>query len=141
MRGPSFQCFLIGVKLIYQIVYFYIASTLSETNSAATRGTIIKAYDIFDNLPVRRNYYKRKERKTEDFKKIETLIWSFGIIHPKLRICLFHNKVLLRLSLLFAYFRFQTILKLRLCHVQGPPYLLDRLCKYVTDHPYIQFLY
>ena len=25
--------------------------------------------------------------------------------------------------------------------LQGPPYLLDHLCKYVTNNPFIQFLY
>ena len=67
---------------------------ISENNVAATRGTIIKAFDIFDNLPVRRNYYKKSlQRRKEDLKKIETFIWAYGLIHPKLRISLSHNKV------------------------------------------------
>ena len=69
-----------------------VGQKISESNVAITKGTVIKAFDIFQNLPVRKNFYKKKERQKEDLKKIENFIWSYGIIHPNLRISLLHNK-------------------------------------------------
>ena len=43
-------------------------------------------------MPVRRNFYKKGNQKKEDLKRIENLAWAYGVIHPKLRISLFHNK-------------------------------------------------
>lgn len=65
---------------------------VSISNVASTTGTTIKAVGLFDNLPVRKNFYKKGNRGKEDLKKVESLIWAFGLIHPGLRLSLSHNK-------------------------------------------------
>ena len=43
---------------------------LKKSNAAGTVGTIVKIKKLFENIPVRRNYYaKSKSRKEDDLKK------------------------------------------------------------------------
>ena len=39
---------------------------IMEKKLASTRGTIIKAFNLFENLPVRKNFYKKGSRQKED---------------------------------------------------------------------------
>ncbi|XP_069111348.1 PMS1 protein homolog 1-like [Argopecten irradians] len=56
------------------------------------QGTTMLAAHLFKNLPVRRQFYNNVKKKKEELKKVETLVMSFGLIFPKLRITLRHNK-------------------------------------------------
>ena len=64
---------------------------VKETFVASTNGTIIKAFNLFENMPVRRNYFKKTNRQKEDLKKTEIVLWSFAFVHPGLRISFHHN--------------------------------------------------
>ncbi len=62
-------------------------------STAANKGTIVKATDLFKNLPVRKNYFKSAKRKKDDLAKVEKLTKAYAIVRPDLRITLFHNNV------------------------------------------------
>lgn len=83
-----------------QIKFDRNGQKIHQTMIASTRGTIIKAVNLFDNLPVRRNYYKKANRQKDDLKRTENLVMAFALIHPGLRIQLSHNKqqLLLKIS-------------------------------------------
>ena len=59
------------------------------------RGTTVSAANIFKNFPVRRQYFKSGKRCREDLKRIEDLLMAFGIIRPRVRLALKHNKSLI----------------------------------------------
>ncbi|KAH9524845.1 hypothetical protein Btru_028019, partial [Bulinus truncatus] len=59
------------------------------------RGTVISACKLFNNLPVRKQYYANSQRKKDDLKKIEDFLLTFSIIKPLLRITFRHNKELI----------------------------------------------
>jgi DNA mismatch repair protein PMS1 len=43
---------------------------VKKSNAAATVGTVVRVRKLFENVPVRRNYYANsKSRKEDDFKK------------------------------------------------------------------------
>ena len=66
---------------------------LKENFVAMTNGTIIRATNLFENMPVRKHYIKNSNKqKVEDLKKTEKILWSYGLIHPALRVSLNHNK-------------------------------------------------
>ena len=50
---------------------------------------------LFKNLPVRQQYSKNDKRRKEELKKVENMLMSFGIINPKIRFTLRHNKDIL----------------------------------------------
>ena len=79
-------------KIAKSIKFNTKCEKIKETSIASTNGTIIKAMNIFENMPVRRNYFKNTKKQKEDLKKIENILWSFGFIFPKIRISLHHNK-------------------------------------------------
>ena len=64
-------------------------------NTKATHhniGTIITVENIFKILPVRRQHYNNNKRLKEEVKRIEELMIAYGLLHPRLRLTLKHNK-------------------------------------------------
>ncbi|GFR95026.1 PMS1 protein 1 [Elysia marginata] len=66
-------------------------SIKSSKHSHLGTGTTITARHLFQNLPVRKQYYKTSQRKKEDLHKIEDLLIVFSMIKPNLRINLKHG--------------------------------------------------
>lgn len=58
-------------------------------------GTIVVAEGLFRNLPVRRQFLTSGRRKSEEIKKVESIVKSLAIIHPRLRLTFAHNKFLI----------------------------------------------
>ena len=50
------------------------------------------AKSLFKNLPVRKQYHSMVKKKKEDLKNVENLLVSYGVILPKVRFSLRHNK-------------------------------------------------
>lgn len=50
------------------------------------------AKNLFKNLPVRKQYHSMVKKKKEDLKNVENLLLSYGVILPKVRFTLRHNK-------------------------------------------------
>ena len=55
-------------------------------------GTIITVNNLFKNIPVRRQLYHKDKKVKEELNRIEELLMSYGLLHPKLRITLKNNK-------------------------------------------------
>ncbi|XP_052801862.1 PMS1 protein homolog 1-like [Mya arenaria] len=64
----------------------------SQQPSHIAQGTVMVACNLFKHLPVRRQIYNAVKKKKEELKKIEELLYAYGIIHPGARIILRHNK-------------------------------------------------
>ena len=47
---------------------------------------------LFQNVPVRKQYYSNAKRRRDELKKVEDLVMSFGAIRPDVRFSLRHNK-------------------------------------------------
>ncbi|CAH1789286.1 unnamed protein product [Owenia fusiformis] len=60
-----------------------------------TTGTTIIIEKLFNNLPVRKQYYSSVKKKKEELKKVEDLVLSFGVILPEVRVTLRHGKDLI----------------------------------------------
>ncbi len=82
---------------------------------ASNRGTSVKAYEIFQDVPVRRNYAKK--RQIQELKKVERLVWSYGLVHPELRISLVHdqNQLVLKTSCKSSLIGLQQVLGMEIC--------------------------
>lgn len=68
---------------------------ISTKLSPQPEGTTICAAKLFKNLPVRQQYNRNDKRRKEELKKVENLVTAFGIINPKVRFTLRHNKDML----------------------------------------------
>lgn len=58
-------------------------------------GTIVTVTDLFKFLPVRKQLMSSSRRASEELKKVETVVKSLALIHPKLRVTLVHNKFMI----------------------------------------------
>ncbi|XP_033761581.1 PMS1 protein homolog 1-like [Pecten maximus] len=63
--------------------------------SHLSQGTTLLAAHLFKNLPVRRQFYNNVKKNKEELKKVEMIVMAFGLIFPKIRITLRHNKDLI----------------------------------------------
>ena len=55
-------------------------------------GTTVVAANLFKNLPVRRQFYNTARKQKEELKRVEDLVVTYGIIYPRVRFELRHNK-------------------------------------------------
>ena len=68
-------------------------------------GTTVVVSNLFNNLPVRKQFYKTVKKKREELKKVEELVMSFSIIRHDVRFTLRHNKeVLWQVSVLVWFY-------------------------------------
>ncbi|XP_068101010.1 PMS1 protein homolog 1 isoform X2 [Hyperolius riggenbachi] len=68
---------------------------VSKKLSHLGHGTTVTVFNLFKNLPVRKQYYSTTNKCKAELKKIKDLIMAYGIIKPDLRIVLVHNKVVI----------------------------------------------
>jgi DNA mismatch repair ATPase MutL len=52
----------------------------ASTALAMNTGTTIVAKNLFHNIPVRRNLYKKGSKKNDDLKKVEYLCRAYAVI-------------------------------------------------------------
>ncbi|XP_052250027.1 PMS1 protein homolog 1-like isoform X2 [Dreissena polymorpha] len=64
----------------------------SQKPAAISQGTTIVATNLFTNVPVRRQMFNSVKKKKEELKKIEDLLYIYGIIKHDVRISLHNNK-------------------------------------------------
>lgn len=57
-------------------------------------GSIVSISELFKNLPVRKQYMSNSKRANEELKRIEKVVKSLALVHPRLRLTLVHNKFL-----------------------------------------------
>lgn len=62
-------------------------------------GTTVTVLQLFNNFPVRKQFYSTNKKCKEELKKVQDLLIAYGIIKPDLRITLSHNKVIMAFSL------------------------------------------
>uniref|UniRef100_A0A1B6IS25 HMG box domain-containing protein n=1 Tax=Homalodisca liturata TaxID=320908 RepID=A0A1B6IS25_9HEMI len=67
----------------------------SSKISHIAKGTIITVTALFKNLPVRRQFMSNAKRAAEELKKVEKVVKSLAVVHPRLRVTLVHNKFLI----------------------------------------------
>ncbi|XP_062604014.1 PMS1 protein homolog 1-like [Saccostrea cucullata] len=72
--------------------YNYQGQITSSRPTHLGKGTTITAFNLFKNLPVRRQFYNTNKKKKDELKRIEDLLLSYGIIFPSVRINIRHNK-------------------------------------------------
>uniref|UniRef100_A0AAV2JU32 HMG box domain-containing protein n=2 Tax=Knipowitschia caucasica TaxID=637954 RepID=A0AAV2JU32_KNICA len=58
------------------------------------QGTTVCVQKLFQNLPVRRQFYSSSQKCKEELKKVQQLLTAFAIVRPGLRLSLCHNKTL-----------------------------------------------
>ena len=85
------QCFF---HEIWLVIWHYLVTGLAF-QLLWLAGTTICATNLFRNLPVRQQYHNAARRKKDELKSVETLLFSFSIIHPGVRFTLRHNKELI----------------------------------------------
>uniref|UniRef100_A0A1B6CZP1 DNA mismatch repair protein S5 domain-containing protein n=1 Tax=Clastoptera arizonana TaxID=38151 RepID=A0A1B6CZP1_9HEMI len=68
---------------------------ISAKVSTILKGTIVTVTDLFKCLPVRKQLMSSSRRSSEELKKVENIVKSLAVIHPKLRVTLTHNKFLI----------------------------------------------
>lgn len=64
----------------------------SNNISHIVKGTIIVVENLFKNLPVRKQFLTNGRRKMDEIKKVEQVVKTLAVIHPRLRTVLTHNK-------------------------------------------------
>ena len=67
-------------KIAKSIKFNTKCEKIKETSIASTNGTIIKAMNIFENMPVRRNYFKnmkKTKRRFEEDRKYFVVFWIY----------------------------------------------------------------
>ncbi|NXX86843.1 PMS1 protein, partial [Urocolius indicus] len=67
----------------------------SKKPSHLGQGTTVTVLKLFQNLPVRKQFYSTSRKCKEELKKIQDLLTAYGIIKPNLRITLTHNKAVI----------------------------------------------
>jgi DNA mismatch repair ATPase MutL len=66
----------VGRKFTFNSAGDVTASTALAMNT----GTTIVAKNLFHNIPVRRNLYKKGSKKNDDLKKVEYLCRAYAVI-------------------------------------------------------------
>ncbi|CAH1399041.1 unnamed protein product [Nezara viridula] len=64
----------------------------SNKISHIVKGTTIVVENLFKNLPVRKQFLTNGRRKMDEIKKVEQVVKTLAVIHPRLRAVLTHNK-------------------------------------------------
>lgn len=64
-------------------------------HSICVPGTIVAVTELFKTLPVRRQFMSNARRTAEELSKVEKIIKSLAMVHPRLRVSLVHNKFLI----------------------------------------------
>ncbi|XP_071667276.1 PMS1 protein homolog 1 isoform X4 [Patagioenas fasciata] len=64
----------------------------SKRPSHLGQGTTVTVLQLFNNFPVRKQFYSTNKKCKEELKKVQDLLIAYGIIKPDLRITLSHNK-------------------------------------------------
>ncbi|XP_014278531.1 PMS1 protein homolog 1 [Halyomorpha halys] len=64
----------------------------SNKISHIIKGTTIIVENLFKNLPVRKQFLTNGRRKMDEIKKVEQVVKTLAVIHPRLRVVLTHNK-------------------------------------------------
>lgn len=79
-----------SVAMLYQLDHqgHILSSKLTHDGI----GTTVVASNIFKNFPVRKQHFQASKRCREELKNIEDLLLAYGLINPKVRIILRHNK-------------------------------------------------
>ncbi|XP_026523794.1 PMS1 protein homolog 1 isoform X1 [Notechis scutatus] len=68
---------------------------ISQKPSHLGTGTTVTVQKLFNNLPVRKQFYSIDKKCKEEIKKIQKLLMAYGIIKPELRIMFTHNKTII----------------------------------------------
>ncbi|XP_065493199.1 PMS1 protein homolog 1 isoform X3 [Caloenas nicobarica] len=67
----------------------------SKRPSHLGQGTTVTVLQLFNNFPVRKQFYSTNKKCKEELKKVQDLLIAYGIIKPDLRITLSHNKAVI----------------------------------------------
>ncbi|NXP48674.1 PMS1 protein, partial [Heliornis fulica] len=67
----------------------------SKKPSHLGQGTTVTVLKLFQNLPVRKQFYSTNKKCKEELKKVQDLLIAYGIMKPDLRITLTHNKAVI----------------------------------------------
>ncbi|NXO58358.1 PMS1 protein, partial [Aramus guarauna] len=67
----------------------------SKKPSHLGQGTTVTVLKLFQNLPVRKQFYSTNRKCKEELRKVQDLLIAYGIIKPDLRITLTHNKAVI----------------------------------------------
>ncbi|KFO15160.1 PMS1 protein 1, partial [Balearica regulorum gibbericeps] len=68
---------------------------ISKKPSHLGQGTTVTVLKLFQNLPVRKQFYSTNRKCKEELRKVQDLLIAYGIIKPDLRITLTHNKAVI----------------------------------------------
>lgn len=83
------------VSIILQSVSRSFYCEIVTHRSICVLGTIVAVTELFKNLPVRRQFMSNSRRSAEELNKVEKIVKSLAMIHPRLRVSLVHNKFLI----------------------------------------------
>ncbi|XP_035223307.1 PMS1 protein homolog 1-like isoform X2 [Stegodyphus dumicola] len=65
---------------------------INQKPCSCSQGTTVAAFNLFKNIPVRRQFYRSIKNKKEELKNVEDILISFGCIQTGVRFILGHNK-------------------------------------------------
>ncbi|GIY64731.1 PMS1 protein homolog 1 [Caerostris darwini] len=70
-------------------------NVLSTKPCPCNQGTTITVLNLFNNMPVRRQFYRADKNKKEELRKIEDILIAFGCILTRIRFTLYHDRNLI----------------------------------------------
>ncbi|XP_068602073.1 PMS1 protein homolog 1 [Brachionichthys hirsutus] len=71
----------------------FTGEVVSQKPSHLGQGTTVSVRKLFQNLPVRRQYYSSSKKCRDELRRVQDLLLAYAIIKPGLRLTLVHDKV------------------------------------------------
>lgn len=78
------------ISTVYELDSHGVVANMKPSHLG--QGTTVVAANLFKNLPVRRQFYNTARKQKEELKRVEDLVVTYGIIYPRVRFELRHNK-------------------------------------------------